>query len=173
MRPSVRMQWNEWNGGSGPSLVERATSCLPYLMPLLDGLVYGRYLFEKFPAISGAVLPPLIPLYAIYRGVPFLPFALFLVLLMTVVRNGRFSRFVRFNTMQALALDIAIILPQLLVNTFQTLSLPLAIVETLSSATFYGVLGCVLYAFVSCVRGVLPDGIPIVSDAANSQIGGR
>lgn len=171
------MSFHRGGGGGGdgaPAALDRAISCLPYLLPLLDSLAYGRYLFDKFPLLAAVVLRPLLPVYSVYRSVPFLPFGIFLALLLLVVRNGNLSRFARFNTMQSLALDIAIILPQLLlagVQATRVASVSPVVVETLSNAVFYGMLGCVLYASASCVRGALPDKIPLISDAASAQLG--
>jgi hypothetical protein len=138
-------------------------------VPLLDALIYGRYVFEQFPILARLVLQPLWPLLNVYRGVPFLPLIIFVLLLAVVVRNPRASYFVRFNTMQALTLDIALILPQLFQGLGAVLPFSLAAIQVLQAAVFYGMLGCILYVVQSCGRGRLPDRIPLISEAAHTQ----
>ncbi|KAK4533519.1 hypothetical protein CCYA_CCYA17G4401 [Cyanidiococcus yangmingshanensis] len=148
---------------------DRVFSILPYLVPLLDSLVYGRYVFERLPIFSLVVLRPLWPLLGIYRGIPFLPLVIFVLLLVLVVRNPRASFFVRFNTMQALTLDIVLILPQLFQGLGTALPISSAAIQGLEAAVFYGILGCILYVVQSCGRGLVPDRIPLISEAAYAQ----
>lgn len=51
---------------------------LPYLLPLLDTLPYGRFIFLQFPYVARA-LAPLGPVNALYHAFPFAPFVIFLV----------------------------------------------------------------------------------------------
>jgi hypothetical protein len=148
---------------------ERLLGILPYLVPLLDSLVYGKYVFERFPIFSMFVLQPLWPLLSIYRGIPFLPLIIFVLMLVLVVRNPRVSYFVRFNTMQALTLDIALILPQLFQGLSNALPVSAVAIQVLQASVFYGMLGCILYVIQSCGRGQVPDRIPLISEAAHTQ----
>lgn len=163
-----RMQFRPSRGPSPPP-AERALSILPYLIPLLDSLSFGAQVFKKVPLLGQLLLPPLIPLYSVYRGIPFLAFGLFLALFSLVVRNPNISRYIRFNTYQALVLDIALIFPQLFQNS--GLAVPPVIGETCSTAVFYAAALAVGYAVVRNVQGIVPDEIPGVSDAVNQQLG--
>lgn len=156
-------------GGGIPPL-ERVLSSLPYLLPLLDGLSFGRYVIAAAPAaLTTPALKILGPLYVIYRGIPFVGFAVFLGLYFATRANS-ISRFVRWNILQALLLDIALIVPQLLSSFRIGAGLPPSIVEIASSSVFYGILLAVGYAVISCVRGQLPDQVPLFSDSVNSQM---
>ncbi|GAB0498030.1 hypothetical protein MMPV_009369 [Pyropia vietnamensis] len=160
-------------GGSGDTVpvLERIGASAPYLLPLLDGLVFGRFVFERAPTVAALVLPALGPLFRAYRGVPFFAFGIFFALYLLVVRNTGFSRFVRFNTQQALLLDVVLILPQLLGGAVASAGVPGWLLEAGSSTIFYAVVVSVGYAVISNARGEVPDQIPAVSEAVEAQIG--
>ncbi|OSX68593.1 hypothetical protein BU14_2526s0001, partial [Porphyra umbilicalis] len=143
----------------------------PYLLPLLDGLVFGRFVFERAPALAALVVPAVAPLFRLYRGTPFFAFGIFFALYVLIVRNTGFSRFVRFNTQQALLIDVVLILPQLLGGAVAAAGVPGWILEAGSSTIFYAVVASVVYAVVSNLRGETPDQIPGVSEAVEAQIG--
>lgn len=158
-------------GGDAVPVLERLGASAPYLLPLLDGLVFGRFVFERAPAVAAVVLPALSPLFRAYRGIPFFAFGIFFALYLLVVRNTGFSRFVRFNTQQALLLDVVLILPQLLGGAVASSGVPGWIIEAGSSTIFYAVVASVGYAVVSNAQGQVPDQIPAVSEAVEAQIG--
>ena len=56
--------------GGDPTVPDRVLAGLPYLLPLFDGLRYGKFLFIQFP-IFGTILAPLNPLISLYFSVPF------------------------------------------------------------------------------------------------------
>lgn len=160
-------------GGRGPQVPvqDRALSILPYLVPLLDSLSFGLYVFQKVPIAGSLVLGPLYPIYQIYRGIPFLAFGVFLVLYVFVVRNTNVSRFVRFNTYQALILDIVLIFPQLLSGANLGSAVPASVVEVLSTTVFYAMSFAIGYAVVNNIKGDLPDQIPGISNSVRDQMG--
>lgn len=158
-------------GGDTVPILERIGASAPYLLPLLDGLVFGRFVFERAPTVAALVLPALGPLFRAYRGVPFFAFGIFFALYLLVVRNTGFSRFVRFNTQQALLLDVVLILPQLLGGAVASAGVPGWLLEAGSSTIFYAVVVSVGYAVISNARGEVPDQIPAVSEAVEAQIG--
>jgi hypothetical protein len=88
-----------YRGSSSPDLPERVLSALPYLLPFLDSLGYGRFLFFQYPMITRAIAP-LAPLISLYSTVPFAPFVAFLGVYIGIINNQRWPRFVRFNAMQ-------------------------------------------------------------------------
>lgn len=49
---------------------QRIVAGLAYLLPLLDGIRYGRFLFQQFP-VTEVVLQPILPLVQLYNSVPF------------------------------------------------------------------------------------------------------
>ncbi|APD47978.1 hypothetical protein KQ302_05130 [Synechococcus sp. CS-602] len=147
---------------------QRLLALLAYLLPWSDGVMFGESLFTLFPALQWTVLPAL-PLLSLQRLVPFGGFLLFLALFLGVVRNQRVPYFIRFNVLQAILLDIVLILLSL---AFRLLLAPLGgsfALRTLSNTVFFGTLLLVLFAVVQCVRGKEPD-IPTVSEAVRIQL---
>lgn len=145
-----------WRGST--TVQDRIFACLPYLLPLLDGLKYGRYLFDQFPPLKLIFIPL----------APFFGFILFLALFLMVVRNNNISHFIRFNTMQAILLDIVLILCGLILSRLGT-TLGGFILETLSNMIFLGILGSFIYAVVQSAMGRYAE-IPTISDAVYMQV---
>lgn len=154
-----------WRGST--TVQDKIFACLPYLLPLLDGLVYGRYLFQQFPPLQ-LILVPLSPLLQIYRGIPFFGMIVFFALYLLVVRNDNISHFIRFNTMQAILLDIILVLCGLILSILGG-SLGGFIIETLSNMIFLGILASFIYAVVQSVMGRYAE-IPTISDAVYMQV---
>jgi hypothetical protein len=145
---------------------ERAISALVYLLPLIYVIPFGYLLLRQFPILANLFAP----LIAIYITLPFAGIIVFFVLWFAIVRNDRFSYFVRFNAMQAILLDIFLILCNLVMNilsmSFGRSSL---LTETLNNTIFLGIFGACIYAIVQSVRGFYAE-IPAISEAASSQI---
>jgi uncharacterized membrane protein len=103
------------------------------------------------------------------QAVPFGGFILFLVLFLAVVRNPQVPYFVRFNVLQAILLDIVLIVVSL---AFNLVLAPLGgtfAVRTLANSVFLGTLVLVLFALVQCLRGKEAD-IPSLSEAVRMQL---
>jgi uncharacterized membrane protein len=152
----------------GPPLWQRLLAALAYLLPWSDGVPFGVALFGLFPPLGWLALPAL-PVMALQRQVPFGGFLLFLALFLAVVRNPRVPYFIRFNVLQAILLDIVLIVLSL---AFNVLLRPLGAgfaVRTLSNTIFLGALLLVAFSVVQCVRGREAD-IPTVSDAVRMQL---
>ena len=91
---------------------QRLLALLPYLLPWSDGLPFGRSLYSLFPALQWLSLPAL-PLVVLQQGVPFGGFLLFLVLFLAVVRNPQVPYLIRFSVLQAILIDILLVLVSL------------------------------------------------------------
>ncbi|MEB3342770.1 Tic20 family protein [Okeania sp.] len=154
-----------WRGST--TIPDRIFASLPYLLPLLDGLVYGRYLFQQFPPLQ-LIFIPLTPLLQIYQGIPFFGLIVFFALFLLVVRNDNISHFIRFNTMQAILLDIVLILCGLILSTLGGV-LGIFVLETLSSMIFLGILASFIYTVVQSAMGRYAE-IPTISDAVYMQV---
>ncbi|KAF8063676.1 TIC20-V [Scenedesmus sp. PABB004] len=155
---------------TGPEAPDRALAALPYLLPLLDALPFGRYVFLQFPFVARA-MAPLAPLALLYTSVPFAPFLLFLAVYSFIVNNASLSRFVRVNAMQAVLLDILLIIPQVLLD--DVVHPPaggpaLAAYVSSSNTIFIFVAVCVAYGMGSCAVGQTPR-LPLVAEAADTQ----
>jgi len=147
---------------------QRFLALLTYLLPWSDGLPFGRSLTSLFPVLQWLSLPAL-PLVLIEQAIPFGGFILFLVLFLGVVRNQRVPYFIRFNALQAILLDIILIVLSL---AFNLLLAPLGgnfAVRTLANTVFLGMLVLVLFGIIQCLRGKEAD-IPSLSEAVRMQL---
>lgn len=164
------MSWDESTPWS-----ERVFGALPYLLPLMDALVYGdgNFILRQFPTITSIGLLPIIPVLQIYgqfiRLVPFAGLILFMGLFFVVVRNENISRFVRFNVLQAILLDLILMVCNLILPIIgQGFQLDL-LTETLFNTLFLGILATFIYAVFKSSRGQYAE-IPAISNAVNMQI---
>ncbi|XP_020219823.1 protein TIC 20-II, chloroplastic [Cajanus cajan] len=154
------------NSSSSPAATERLISVAAYGLPLLNSVQHGRYLMAQFPKL-GVLLEPILPFLAFYRSIPYSSFVAFFALYLGVVRNPSFPRYVRFNAMQAVTLDVLLVIPLLFHRIFSTGTGPIMVFS--SNAIFVFSVFCFLYAVVSCVLGRTPY-LPFVADAASRQI---
>ncbi len=138
------------------------------MLPLSDAIPFGSNLFIQFPYLKFLMLPA-IPIFLLERGIPFGSFILFLILFFSIVRNNNLSYFLRFNTLQALLINIGIIL---LVYCFEILLAPLGaslISKTFASTIFIAILTLIIFSIAECSQGREPD-IPGISEAVKIQL---
>lgn len=155
-----------WRGST--DVKDRIFASLVYLLPLIDVLPFSQVFFEQFPQLS-LIYAPLLPLIQIYYGFPFAGMIIFFVLFLAVVRNDRISHFIRFNTMQAILIDILLILFGLLLRIIlQGMGMNL-ITETLYNVIFLGTLAACFYSVIQSALGRYAE-IPTLSEAAYSQV---
>lgn len=155
-----------WRGST--TVADKIFASLPYLLPLIDGLEFGRFLFQQFPVLQ-VILLPLLPLLQLYASIPFAGLIIFFALYFLVVRNERIAHFIRFNTMQAILIDIVLILCSLIVRILQQALRGGFIVETLYNMIFLGVLAACIYSIVQSLLGRYAE-IPTISDAVHMQV---
>jgi uncharacterized membrane protein len=157
---------------SSPSITDRILAALPYLLPVIVGLPYGIQLITDFP-IFQFLLVPLAPLLSVYGAlastVPFFGLIVFFALILLVVRNPNISHFIRFNTMQAILLDIILVVFSLVLGLFDPNIFGNLIVSTLNNVLFLGMLAAVGYSVVQTFRGVYAE-IPTLSQAVHMQV---
>ena len=147
---------------------QRLLAALAYLLPWADGIGFGRGVLSLAPPLELLALPAL-PVLALQQVVPFGGLVLFLALFLLVVRNPQVPYLIRFNVLQAILIDIVLVLLSL---AFRVLLGPLGdsfAVRTLESTVFLGTLLLVLFAVVQSLRGVEAD-IPTVSEAVRMQL---
>jgi len=149
---------------------QRLLAALAYLLPWSDAIPFGQALFGPLPWLSWLTLPAL-PLLQLQEAIPFGSLVLFLVLFLAVVRNPRVPYGIRFNVLQAILLDIVLVLLSL---AFNILLAPLGsslgfVVRTLQNTVFLGALLLVLFAVIQNLRGKDAD-IPTVSEAVRMQL---
>ncbi len=155
-----------WRGSTTVS--DRIFACLPYTLPLVDVLVFGTFLMRQFPALS-VIFVPLAPIIAIYGSIPFGSLVVFFALFFLVVRNERIPHFIRFNTMQAILLDIVIILFGYLLRILSNVPGIEFAIQTLSTTIFLGIVVAVVYSVVQSLIGKYAE-IPAISDAVYMQV---
>lgn len=155
-----------WRGSTTVS--DRIFACLPYLLPLIVGLQFGKFLLAQFPFLQ-VLFVPLLPLLSLYYSFPFAGLIIFFVLLFAVVRNENISHFIRFNTMQAILLDILLIVASLVFGLFARSIQVQLVVETFYNMLFLGTLAAVIYSVVQSVMGRYAE-IPTISDAVHMQV---
>lgn len=150
---------------------DRIVSCLPYILPLLDGDRYGRFIFAIFPPLGLLDAIVLGPFKILYGAIPFSQFIFFLGLTF-LARNPEISRPIRFNMQQAVILDILLIFPSLFGRLGSIgYGMPRMLVESGSNFVFYCLIASVGYAVFSNLTGKVPNKIPIISEATEMQIG--
>ena len=156
-----------WRGST--TSLDRTFACLPYLLPLLDGLIFAEPFFRQFPALQ-PILIPLIPLIQIYRGIPFMGLIIFFALFLLVVRNDNVSHFIRFNTMQAILLDIVLIVCNIVLDYVLKPTLGGGLfLDTVLNVIFLGTVAAIIYSVVQSLMGRYAE-IPTISDAVYMQV---
>lgn len=162
----TRMSYNS----SPTPAPDRLISAVAYTLPFFNSLQYGRYLFMRFPNL-GLVFEPIFPLLGLYRSIPYSSFVAFFALYLGVVRNPIFSHYVRFNSMQAVTLDVLLVVPLLIQRIFSPgqSGLGFRIMVWGHSALFLFSVMCFVYSLVSSILGRTPH-LPFVADAAGRQL---
>lgn len=142
------------------TIQERIFACLPYLLPLVEGLAFGRYLFQQVP-----VLKPLVALDNLYTSIPFGGLIVFFALFFLVVRNESIAHFIRFNTMQAILIDIVLVLCSFALPLFGASFAA----EILSNTIFIGVVAAAGYSVIQSALGRYAE-VPVISEAVYMQV---
>ena len=139
-----------------------------YLLPWSDAIPFGSSLFIQFPVLQYIVVPAL-PLLILERLIPFGGLIIFFALFIGVVRNNNIPYFIRFNALQAVLVDICILL---LSYALQILIRPLGsdlFFRTISSTCLVAALSVIIFSISECMQGKEPD-LPGISDAVRMQL---
>ncbi|MBV6621620.1 MAG: hypothetical protein KI793_01480 [Rivularia sp. (in: Bacteria)] len=155
-----------WRGTT--TVKDRIFASLPYLLPLIEGLAFGSFLLNQFPALR-VIFIPILPVIAIYNGIPFAGLVVFFALFMLVVRNEKIAHFIRFNTMQAILLDIVLVLCGLVVRALSPVPGANFAIETLANTIFIGLIAAIVYSVAQTIMGRYAE-IPAISDAVYMQV---
>ncbi|KGN66660.1 protein TIC 20-II, chloroplastic [Cucumis sativus] len=160
----IRMSYNP------TPATDRLISAVAYTLPFFNSLQYGRFLFAQYPAL-GFAFEPLLPILGLYRSIPHSSFVAFFALYLGVVRNPSFNHYVRFNSMQAVTLDVLLVVPLLIQRILSPgrSGIGFKIMVWSHNGLFVFSVLCFLYSVVSCLLGRTPH-LPIVADAAGRQI---
>jgi hypothetical protein len=151
-----------------PPIWQRLLAAAAYLLPWSDAIPFGRSLFGLFPSLQWLSVPAL-PVAMLQQMVPFGGLVLFLALYLGVVRNGQVPYPIRFNVLQAILIDIVLVVVSL---AFNLLINPLGsgfALRTISNSVFLGTLVVVLFGVVQNLRGRDAD-LPTISEAVRMQL---
>lgn len=110
----------------------------------------GRFLFLQYPVLQAAVAP-ILPFARLYFSSPIVSLVVFFGLYAGVINNRELPYAVRYNALQALLLDILLIVPSLLESTFRVQpggGAGLSIYITGYNSIFLFIFVCVVYAVV-------------------------
>jgi hypothetical protein len=94
---------------------------------------------------------------------------LFVLLFAAVVRNPKVPYTIRFNTLQALMLDILLVVIGLVFQLLQSLLGGGLLFRTLANTVFLGTLLILLFTIVQVLRGKEAD-LPTLSEAVRMQL---
>jgi len=148
---------------------DKIISSLVYLLPFLDVFPIGIPLMKDFPLVTLIYLP-FRPLINFYHSFPFAGLIIFFALFLGVVRNPNVNYFTAFNTLQAILLDLVLVLGgfalQILMNGLGYQNL---LVLTVANTIFLGTLTACFYGTIQSARGLKAE-LPAISNAVSSQI---
>eukprot|EP00242_Pyramimonas_sp_CCMP2087_P003439 CAMPEP_0198229388 /NCGR_PEP_ID=MMETSP1445-20131203/114097_1 /TAXON_ID=36898 /ORGANISM="Pyramimonas sp., Strain CCMP2087" /LENGTH=284 /DNA_ID=CAMNT_0043909845 /DNA_START=106 /DNA_END=960 /DNA_ORIENTATION=+ len=155
---------------------EKIIASLCYFLPLMDGLKYSKFLLIQYPQF-GLLLLPIAPVAQFYYSLGFLNIAVFFGLYFGVGQNKQLSKFLRYNAMQAIVLDVLLILPDVVGTLFNGINGPptggpgLELKILFENTVFIFVYLCVAYGSFSALGGKSAK-LPLVGEAAEMQSGG-
>lgn len=90
---------SSYNNNRTTPATDRLVSAVAYVLPLIKGLSYGRFLSAKYPTLATS-LEPILPLLNLYHSIPYASLVSFFALYLVVARNPRLSRYVRFGAVK-------------------------------------------------------------------------
>ena len=153
-----------------PTITDKIVSCLPYLFPLLDSVQFGSLLLIKNQDNPVALI--ILALAALFRSIPFGGFATFIALNF-LSQFPNINKLVRYNMLQAIWIDIALFFPGLIGALFGLVgggAIPAGIKELGSDAVFGVAIITLIYCVASSLLGIVPNQIPIVSQAVEDRM---
>lgn len=150
---------------------DRFKACVPYMLPLLDGELFGKYIYERVPPLNFLDSLFVGPLYDFYSQIPLLGLILFLVLTLGTRGNTNMSRAVRFSAQQAALIDVSLVFPELIGSAFEGEDIPRYLSEPCMNFVWYTYMAMVLYSVFQNLRGKKPDQIPWISGYAELMVG--
>ena len=160
--------WSQNNEIEGSN---RIKACIPYLLPLIDGDHFGKYIYERVPFMAAIDQVSIGPLADFGSSIPFLSLGLFIALTLGTRFNTSMSRNLRFSAQQAALIDVALLIPELIGSGFVEDPLPRYIAEPCCNFVWYAYMSIVVYCVVSNLRGKKPDQIPYLSNSADMMVG--
>lgn len=168
---STSLSKGMWSSDEELEGSDRIKACIPYMLPLLDGELFGKYIYQDIPPLGFLDSLFVGPLYETYSQVPFLGLIIFVGLTIGTRGNTEISRNVRFSAQQACLIDVALVLPELLGSGFEGDDIPRWLQEPCMNFVWYFYMSAVLYSVFCNLRGKKPDEIPWISGYAEMLVG--
>ena len=147
---------------------QRIICSLIYIVPWAEAIQYGNNLYYNFP-ISKLLIFPVIPIIFFKSNLPLGSLLLFLFLFLGIARNQQIPYFIRFNTMQALLINLILIIINYLTILFTLVFGNIRILETIEPIIFIATLSTIIFACIQSLRGLEAD-LPGISNSAKMQI---
>ena len=147
---------------------QRILAILIYMLPWSDSIPFGWHLFQIFPTLRLLIIPAT-PILILKQVIPFGSLILFLLLFIGVIRNQNVPYYLRFNALQALLLDIIVVL---LSYALRILIAPIGsslILRAFSSTLLISMLTIMVFIFIENIQGKEAD-LPAISQAVRMQL---
>lgn len=158
---------------AAPTNTDKVLSVTPYLLPLLDSLQYANMFVTNHQ--DNPVAQAITVLYTLYSSIPLGSLISFLALSF-LSSNPSLNRLVRFNMEQAVALDVALFVPGLLlgaagfVASSTGVQIPSEALELTSDGVLVAMLASIAYAATSSLLGATPNKLPGVSQYVEDRM---
>lgn len=158
-----------------PSALDRSISILPFLLPLLDALPFGKTLIDNFQLQGNPLIEFSSYLFLLYQNIPFAGLIAF-ILFNLLTNNLQLNRLVRYNIQLAIYLDIVLVFPGIFgaiadaVTKSLGTPIPQQITDGSSAATFIIFAITLFYATISSLLGKEPDKLPYINDRIRERV---
>ena len=164
-----------WRGSI--DVKDRVFSVCVYSIPIFYAMTFGVFMLGYFPDIFIQILKVIIaPVDLVNRLLGtlglgnFTNIIIFFALYFGIVRNERISHFLRFNAMQAILIDIFLVLCSIVIRVFGFGGFGESLIlQTLFNVIFLSTLVACLYSMIQSALGKYAE-IPTISEAAASQV---
>lgn len=151
-----------------PTLFWRVFAALCYLVPWIDSISLGREVYRRFRNLLVLYFVPG-PLAQVYFSSQFAPLIIFFVMFLSIVKNKKLHHFVRFNCMQAIMLDIVVMLFHI-VRAYMPAEIKWSVIaKFVDMFAWTCCMGTVVYVVFWTLRGYYAD-IPFVSESVYHQV---
>eukprot|EP00210_Caulerpa_lentillifera_P005587 g5344.t1 len=151
-----------------PNAFWRAMSAFMYLVPWIDAVAMGREVYHKFPVTIYLYFASS-PFFRVYYLNNFAPLVIFFLMFLAIVKNKKLSHFVRFNCMQAIMLDIGVMLFTILHTYFPAEIRWSWLLTCFDMLSWVCCMSTILYCVFFTLKGSYAD-IPYVSEAVYIQV---
>lgn len=159
-------------GNPDTSFLTRLAAVLAYALPLLDGLRFGLPLAAVAPVVA-PFLYGIVPALRLLNAIPFGQLLVFITMQVGAA-NQELPALLRYNLRQAILLDIALVIPNIIVGSGMfplDIDLPTNEMVVFSMVVFLPLLGTILYSALCSLSGSAPRFIPYFSEAAEKSMG--